>query len=96
LELHRQAASLQETVEVRFADESDTELLLIFRTEDMKVKYVPERNAVRWEREMEYGLWLRVPFRSYSVAGGYYNQMAAAMMKRRPSLRNPRCVMLGI
>jgi hypothetical protein len=55
LELHRQAASLQETVEVRFADESDTELLLIFRTEDMKVKYVPERNAVRWETEKDYG-----------------------------------------
>ena len=40
------------------AENSDSDLTLTSRTGQLKVTYVPERNAVRWETEKEYGFEL--------------------------------------
>jgi UDP-N-acetyl-D-mannosaminuronate dehydrogenase len=53
LELQKQAAFSGEIIEVTFVAESQA--LLVSRNKDMKLTYVPERNAVRWETEKEYG-----------------------------------------
>ena len=53
LELQKQAAASQEIVEVTFVTEF--EALLVSRNKAMKLKYLPERNAVSWETEKEYG-----------------------------------------
>jgi len=53
LELQKQGAASQEVVEVTFV--AEFEALLVSRNKDMKLKYLPERNAVRWETEKEYG-----------------------------------------
>jgi hypothetical protein len=53
LELQKQAAFAGEIVQVAFVGEFD--VLLVSRNKDMQLKYVPERNAVKWETEKEYG-----------------------------------------
>jgi hypothetical protein len=71
LELQRQAASSEEIVEVTFVDEF--EALLVSRNKDMKLKYLPERNAVRWETEKEYG---------FERLSENTSQLAASLLKR--------------
>lgn len=57
--LHREAEAIfrssGEVVLVDSSEESDSQLSLISRTRRLKVSYVPERNAVRWETTREYG-----------------------------------------
>jgi len=55
LELQRQAGSLGQIVEMTSVAEPDADFLLISRSVCMKLKYVPEGNAVRSETEKEYG-----------------------------------------
>jgi hypothetical protein len=44
-----------EVLLVDFAEKSDYELALTSRTGQLKVTYVPERSAAKWETEKEYG-----------------------------------------
>ena len=48
------------------AENSDSDLTLTSRTGQLKVTYVPERHAVRWETEKEYG-FERIPSSTASL-----------------------------
>jgi len=54
-ELQKQAEFSGGIVQVTFTPDPNSDVLLVSRNKDMKLKHVPERNAVRWETEKEYG-----------------------------------------
>ena len=70
LELQKQAA-FSEEIEVTFV--AELQALLVSRNKDMKLTYVPERNAVRWETEKEYG---------FDRLSERTEQLAASLLKR--------------
>jgi len=84
-ELNKEAetifASSGEIVLVESTDESDSELILSGRVATLKLRHVPERNAVRWETDAEYG-FERI---SEPIA-----QLAVALVKRLKLNPNPQ------
>jgi len=58
-ELQREAEQIfnssGKVVLIECDDKSDSVLTLSLQDETLKLTYVPERNAVRWDTEMEYG-----------------------------------------
>jgi hypothetical protein len=58
-ELHKATEAIfQRSDDVLLIDtigKSDSEFALTSRTGQLKITYIPERNAVRWETEKEYG-----------------------------------------
>jgi hypothetical protein len=58
-ELNREAEAIflssGEIVLIESSDESDSELILSGRAATLKLRHEPERNAVRWETDAEYG-----------------------------------------
>ena len=71
LELQKQAALSDEIIEVTFV--AEFQALLVSRNKEMKLTYLPERNAVRWETDREYG-FERLSERT--------EQLAASLLKR--------------
>jgi hypothetical protein len=55
LELQKQAEFSGGNVQVTFTTDPNSDAFLISRNKEMKLKYWPERNVVRWETEEEYG-----------------------------------------
>ena len=75
-ELNKEAEAIfvssGEIVLIESGDESDSELMLRGRAATLKLRHVPERNAVRWETDKEYG------FERLSEPGA---RQAAVLMK---------------
>jgi len=55
LELQKQAEFSSGVVQVTFTTDPNSDIFLISRNKEMKLKYWPERDVVRWETESEYG-----------------------------------------
>ena len=62
-------------------EKSDFELTVTSETGQLKITYVPERNAVRWETEKEYG-FERVSASNASLAKGLIRRIHKALTNK--------------